>query len=391
MNGYFEVNFATPPVGYFRMGDISNAGGGFGPPPSASNVRLFEFYDATSTPTIATPSTAQNAFVPPVTEVSAEVQEAIENFLMQFPTIFTNNSIHYRGRVVEGEQRFFGIPRQYGFELDDGRFNLGWDSATQQEIITDVRRFHIGYEFGERITHTWEGYTWESGGSYPILTYDMPDIFFRQFEDWERTGFYDRYDNRIYNADWMLWNSLYATGFSLWDFDRNGIPVIFVYYWGHYEGSGDGGTPTSMFRFIDGEYRRVAITNEQWGGPYSWRAAFTPQYYFDVNGNLILKNSGTDAFWYNQFTFDNQNITVTTTTLVTASMAWNERDNSVEWVWNNSITGETNIPVVGSAQDAINNTSQYIPGTNIALTRIYPLTELHEEITTSIIQQLEDK
>jgi len=339
---------------------------------------IFRRVDAASTPAVAIPSTTA--------VVSDEVQEAIENFLMQFPMMFANpyNGI-FGGNILEGEQRFFGIPRQYGFELDDGRFNLGWDSASQQEIITNVRRFHIGYEFGERITHTWENRTWESGSQYPIFTYDMPDIFFRQFEDWERTGFYDRDGNRIVDANWMFWDSLYATGFSLWDFDRNGIPVIFVYYLGHYEGSGDGGTPTSMFRFIDGEYRRVTRTNAQWGGAYSWSSGFTPQYYFDANGNLIINSSGVDSFWYDQFVFDNENNTVTIAELVFSTHTWDGYN--LTSTWENLMTGATNISMEGYI---INNTSQYIPGTNIALTRIYPLTELQEEIVASIIQRLGD-
>ena len=68
------------------------------------------------------------AFVPPTVQISPYGRQIAEDFLMQFPTMFGNrfNDWWGAGSITEGEQRLFGIPRQHGTELEDGRIQA-WE------------------------------------------------------------------------------------------------------------------------------------------------------------------------------------------------------------------------------------------------------------------------
>jgi hypothetical protein len=77
---------------------------------------------------------------------------------------------------------------------------------------------------------------------------------------------FDRNGNRLTDRNnvWLLGNGFdlsahsYALSFSLWDFDKNGIPTIYV----HYEGDRNRAVGGSFFRFVDGEYKRVQREND---------------------------------------------------------------------------------------------------------------------------------
>ena len=330
-----------------------------------------------------------------------------EEFLMQIPTIFANwHDPWFSGWEMEvGEQRFFGVPRLYFHEIGDGLFHGGWDE-NWQTIITEERVFQLGVEGYERVYHQWG--SWVS--TRPILTVEVPDVYLRIFRDeWERTGYYDRYGNRLEDAPWFL-DSLYATGFSLWDFDGNGIPSIQVYYWGHMEGSGDGGPPTVLFRYVDGEFRRVyryRYEGSPWGHymtaedfanaianaePTAW---WFPWQEYHMNGsNLVGYFFGISesAPIYALIEFDGN--MARKRTIANAVPDWENFDwtqsYSPTFYWTNNFTGESGFEApIHDPWQANAHTSRYIPGSGMMLiTRISPLEQLYDVITESIRSQL---
>jgi hypothetical protein len=262
--------------------------------------------------------------------------------------------------------------------------------------ITGGGRFAFGLEEGQFLLDVEE----IDGQWQNIVTYEIPDIFF----NWDNIGYFDRYGNRITDVPWISME-LYATGFSLWDYDHDGIPVILVYYWGNYFGTGDGGTPTVMFRFIDGEYRRV-LSIPRWGQDlgfrYRWPSGFHPRYYFDGAGNIVMGTSGIDGDWYDYVIFEG-NVATFNHIAITNSY-WDEETARSVMTWHNFITGETNIPAdFVYSRDSFcdcgfiwppgdfdcsfwhtdHDAQRYLPGMDIPITRIEPLTELKESITAN--------
>ena len=334
--------------------------------------------------------------VQPAVHISEFGRQVAEDFLMQFPSIFASDFNHMTGGLEftqVGDRRYFGVPRVYGWELDDGRFSVGWDRHSR-EIISDVRQFVLGYEATGWIDDPWGGWFQRE----PILTYEVPDIFYTEFRDsWERTGFYDRYGNRITNAPWMLHDSLYATGFSIWDFDNNGIPVIFVEYWGHYIGSGDGGVPTSLFRFENGQYRRIASFHNQvwqWGqyeATYRW---FPWQAYFrDQGGNLTGYFYGiaetAPVYAYITFSGNMANMDV----IARAQFDWEnwdwERPETRRYFWTNYHAGQINYeaPAINLWGEGL-AAQHIIPVTNNVLTQIHRLSVVEDALKASVRSRL---
>jgi len=203
--------------------------------------------------------------VPPEPQMTAFGRQVAEDFLMQFPSIFMDShDISWsRPYEVANTRIYFPFPRQQGRETEDGRFSV-WDSGLMQSVYTDSRLFHIGYQFGET-------YTAQNGQTAvrrePILTENIPNIFFREFQvtwyDSHRNGFYDSNLNRIESADWMLHGQQYATRFVLWDFNQDGIPEIEIQYWGDWVGVWPTSPNNSLFVFDGYEYRRVAISKNE--------------------------------------------------------------------------------------------------------------------------------
>ena len=200
--------------------------------------------------------------LPQLTDLGRQVAE---DFLMQFPSIFLNNRdiIWQNPHQVANTNMYFNFPRQHGQETDDGLFRV-WDSDLGQSVYATERLFHIGYQFGDTYTAS-NGRT--SVKQEPILSADIPNIFFREFHfalrDVRRDGFYDNNLNRIESANWMLHDVQYATTFRLWDFDQDGIPEIEIEYWGHWAGVWPTSPNNSLFIFDGYEYRRVAIWEDE--------------------------------------------------------------------------------------------------------------------------------
>jgi len=177
--------------------------------------------------------------------------------------------------------------------------------------------------------------------------------------NWENSGVFDRDGNRLTEADtpWVLYG-LYATEFTLWDFDNDGMPDIRI----EYSGNDDSGVMHSLFRFIDGEYRRVRIPNE-WnnsGFSYYWGDGFYHTYYLDSEGNLIEHGVTSVGTWYNAITFDGRVATYN-------MLASTDFD----------ATPRVDAPI-----------PHYLPGTSNWLIPIQPLTALQSQIETNVRQRL---
>ena len=256
--------------------------------------------------------------------------------------------------------------------LESVGYYLDWDGSTRTVIIssTPITSEYVHPELCivEVAIAAAEEFLMQFPSIFMNTNSSMPDI-----------------EMEITNAPWMLGN-LYATGFSLWDFGNNGIPWILVYYWGDYEGTGDGGTPTSLFRFIDGQFIRVSMEC-RWGSgiTYGWPSGFEPEYFFDIVGNLVMSTQGVDFTSYYYVSFNNA--VASHNRIAITGFYWDGQGYTI--VWNNYITGETNIPRTTTHWDRDPNTPRYIPGMpDNVLTPIEPLTELQDRITASINRRL---
>ena len=275
-------------------------------------------------------------------EISDEVRAIIVDFLVQFPTIFSDYMVPATGS--------------------------GWGAANEDEYV-------IG---------------WDAENRWHIVTTETPSLFL--VNDWterENEGFFDRYGNRLNSKPWMMHGTLYATNFSLWNFDHSGIPMILVSYWGNYFGSGDGGTPAVLFRYIDGEFKRVLNDRsilwrhrtEDWQEEWLSNVWFPWQsYYADDYGNLIAYFFGiVDSFpTFAEITFEND--LAIADVIAFANEYW--ESGSTWYVWDNFRSHHFGFIYPAIVSWFGDNT--HIPGCNTNLTPINPLTRLHDDIFTEV-------
>ena len=194
------------------------------------------------------------------------------------------------------------------------------------------------------------------------------------------SGFYNKHGNKINeDAVWVL-GSFYATNFTLWDFDDDGIPEILIHYAGN-DAFGHG-VPASLFKFIDSEYKRVAVSGWWNELSYHFPTGFGAGFCLHPNGSLVMTSTHNPGIsFYHYITFDN-NIAIL------EIIAENYHSHS-GIMWENYITGEIDIPDtsnywIGREQ----HHNPIIPGTDIRLTSLFPLTSMQEQITASITQRL---
>jgi len=301
--------------------------------------------------------------------------KVLSEFLMQFPTLFMNTSSSWVAEFPSeaGEIRHFGIPR---WNENEQVFETG--TITVERPSPDGSRTFLTSE--------------------RIKTTETPPLFLRR--TWTNDGldgFYTANGERIEDAPWMWMHGyLYATDFMLYDFDDNGIPSVKIYYWGHFEGSGDGGSPFSLFRYVDGEFRRMYSSMNIYSGegePITnpWWSVW-PQYYIDDERNLILYSFiGFDVniARYSFLNFDGQKVNYGD--IVSGQGDW-ERSVWGEggftfFYWNNHITGKSEEelkeqhigPAVGS---------RTIPTTDINIRPLRSMRNLHNEITKYISEKM---
>jgi hypothetical protein len=256
-----------------------------------------------------------------------DTAEIIEDFLLQFTTIFTD----------------VGIARS------NGEFSLGWRE--------------IGGEWRE------------------VTTRDTPDIYFRYSPNSDSGNYFDR-RGRITAAPWLGDKDEYAASYSLWDFDGNGIPSISVYfrpfpempscYYGYYV----------MYRLIDGEYTAVASRHQfsSEGLTEHWRVGRMGEYYYkDSSGNLVMytvPNEMDGGGEYNYIIFSGSAANFTKIAEVTG---W---DGS--YTWTNHMNGRSNIP----HNDVNPNAAHHIPATDERLTPVQPMFALQERVNLAVRERV---
>ena len=287
--------------------------------------------------------------------------QAAKEFLSEFTTIFT------------------GVPTTETVWCDDG-----------PPFHIETGYFHVNLGF--------DGVEW-----HVDLTDEIPYIYLGltgNFDEWGNTewGFFNRDGSLIEDAPWLMWGDLFANGFSLISIDDSGIPAIFIYH-DIWRGSGDGGRPTRLFKYIDGEYRQMTnivwqqIREQIWeeepvnAATYAWN---TMSFLRNPDGNLIL--SARSYFESAAFLHIDFNGTEAETTLIATRTwvgEWTDDNSHIQWT--NHVTGESGIPMTAYDEawrrwnplDAV-----YIPGTDTPLYIIPRLTALQEDLYAVIRESL---
>ena len=292
--------------GMLAFGMFGNDGNFAGTPSNSTNMK--GTIDTTYNEQTSTGTTNKS-------EAGSELegQALAEEFLKQFPTIFSESKFPY-------------------WDSEEGGYRYYWHD-----------------EYGE-------------GRSY--ISRETPDFYYRNGD------LYDKQSN-IVTGNNFLWIfddvPSYATDFALFDFDNNGIPEIIIDYYGGDFGCASGST---MFKFIDGEYRKVVVMPRISGDDlsYRWRGGL---YYFDNEGNLVSYANPEGYSSYDYIVFDGGNAKFNRI----AELSWGEKR-----MWENYVTGASNIP----ENDIDLRISHNIPGSKIRITPIKPLASMKEAIIASI-------
>ena len=157
-------------------------------------------------------------------------------------------------------------------------------------IFTDVPRAEMDWSDGGSVLTGRFSLGWDSETGQQITTYEVPEIYFSGIC---MGGFFDRDGNQILDAPWMYvrtaddWVSLYYAGyFKLFDLNDNGIPEILI----HFNQTFDGGYAGfyRVFRYVDGEYRVLEMKSFENGiaTPRPWIGS-THVLFRDEDGRLI--------------------------------------------------------------------------------------------------------
>jgi len=164
---------------------------------------------------------------------------------------------------------------------------------------------------------------------------DCPPLVYVEFgypTNWYSGTAFDRYRNMILDDVPFLRGKLIAHNFILYDFDGNGIPEIFIFYVAETWGSG------VLYRLVDGSY---------YGIPIGW----PPQFYSDEDGRTFMASYDYD--WVNI-----SYLTITTEGIEISNPISVDLDGYERWA--------------------------------TLMTQIQPLADMHEYITASITQRLEN-
>jgi hypothetical protein len=206
--------------------------------------------------------------------------------------------------------------------------------------------------------------------SQQITTRYTPRLFWNSIS----SGFYDANRNRINNAPWMD-GSLYARSFYLLRLDDSGIPAILFSY-GDFMAGDHQDAHFQLYRFIDGGFRRSTNSLVWWDEPnWSFRS-----HYFDSHGNLIgyYHNFNAVSRTYAYITFNNEAANLELIVSDGFGMAVGGYEFTHNLAGGGSVWVAEHTPVG----------ARYIPGTNIFITPVEPMSLFEEEITTSIRQTL---
>ena len=221
--------------------------------------------------------------------------------------------------------------------------------------------------------HSGEIYGWrEDIGNWGPLD-EVPDFYW----NYHYSSYFDRYGNMIAGTPWDDGDHFPAR-FRLYDFDNTGVPDIFIFhsYSITYEGSGDGGSPLFLYRFVSGQYVRV------FGG---W--SFGPVFYMDTQDNLVMFESSIEIPGV-------YNVVLTETSMIRESLYRIGVDGGYFYVYNLATGDDVDVDdFVNMANRAFGwgtPPEDYIfllGARNELLIRVPPLIGLEESIRASIIQR----
>jgi|GEM_PF-3405256 len=243
------------------------------------------------------------------------------------------------GRSQITEEEFEAYRMMFG--LDNILFWPGIEDETEQ-ILTMMPRFSVrAIEDFLYPLHTIFSYG-TSRDSGALISYELL----------EGTWF-NRHGEPI-DQPWFVQYSTVPWGFSLLDFDNNGIPEILIYYGGlHF-----GGPPfPAIYRFIDGRYTQVIQLNRM------------PDFFTDRDGRIIVHYNvdygGAYGYYHLIFTDDGAQKMLISEPSGDDWAAWQEHHQYPYFQQNPTIFG--------------------MP--EKTLTPILPLTELENRITESVMRR----
>ena len=248
-------------------------------------------------------------------------RQAAEELLMGFPSLF-------RGMPILG---LWG--------LEEGQFHIGWDDD------------------------------WNS-----IISYEVPEVYFWMAPDWEDNGYFDRYGNRITHGHGIS-NGMHALYFTLYDFDNSGIPDIHI-HWGRPDANGP---VSSLFRFVNGQYRPMYFRN--WDGEYVYVISWVfGSFFLDGDGRLVTGLGEGGVAGYDHVLFNDDIITLSRLFTVYAGYPTDEIHCAV--------SGES-FPLYGSWWDELYEMGYWdVYQLGITLTPAPRLPEMQADITDSVRRRL---
>ncbi|MCL2436929.1 MAG: hypothetical protein FWD00_02705 [Clostridiales bacterium] len=307
-------------------------------------------------------------------EADAAIDEQIAN--LPYVAHFCTSSV-----TIDNRSEFLQAAADLPNVVRTGEFNITIDDLTE-DVRTVLEDFLSGFpsipqgHVGWLDVETGEFFVSHSAGEI-IIRLDESDVTPVIFMGGTRShwpdgrirfdflgdgNYFDREGNMITESPFIRASDLNAFRFALYDIDLDGIPEILVTFgvWGTCD------VMSVMFRLIDGAYREIDMIVDNYNS-----------FFIDPTGRIIhfISHSWCDRISYYHLTFTNDGIQQKT---IFSSMEYLMDE---DWINHAQYTRL-------SSQWFDPNRNSTIYGTDMPLTRIFPLTTLQDEITASIMQKL---
>jgi hypothetical protein len=246
---------------------------------------------------------------------------------------------------------------------------------------------------GEFLWHEWVDDNWvEKSTSEPPDIYFVEDI--RNEDSYVDGGYFDKGGNRIESAPWLGRDNEYAGSFSMWDFDGNGIPTIIIWFRPNPNNASCYPGYWRAFRLVDDEYRSIMVECDRFSQlpqfSYSWRVSRgNANYYTDGSSGLVVRVPASElggGGYYARIEF-NGNKAIFTTLATLGEIDLDARDENyavTHATWDNLLTGAASVcysdPFLPHPQ------AHLLPGSDIMLTPLEPMTDLQKIISGRLTQ-----